>query len=176
MLGVTLLAFYGQALQHQLRKSSVESLAQRVVQATPVSTAKIFMQAFEDNAVIANIGNNIPNYKLTLSDTGIENYVLVIGESERAANMGIYGYQRDTTPELEKQKSQLLLFRNAVAPAPVTIMAVPLAMTADKVNIRDPKNMVIMLLILPIKRAMKLIGLVIRVKAGRITTSSPELR
>ena len=54
--------------------------------------------------------------------------------------MGIYGYQRDTTPELEKQKSQLLLFRNAVAPAPVTIMAVPLAMTADKVNIRDPKN------------------------------------
>ncbi|MCK6856988.1 phosphoethanolamine transferase [Enterobacter cloacae] len=140
VLGVTLLAFYGQALQHQLRKSSVESLAQRVVQATPVSTAKVFMQAFEDNAVIANIGNNIPDYKLTLSDTGIENYVLVIGESERAANMGIYGYQRDTTPELEKQKSQLLLFRNAVAPAPVTIMAVPLAMTAGKVNIRDPKK------------------------------------
>jgi glucan phosphoethanolaminetransferase (alkaline phosphatase superfamily) len=140
VLGVTLLAFYGQALQHQLRKSSVESLAQRVVQATPVSTAKVFMQAIEDNAVIANIGNNIPDYKLTLSDTGIENYVLVIGESERAANMGIYGYQRDTTPELEKQKSQLLLFRNAVAPAPVTIMAVPLAMTADKVNIRDPKK------------------------------------
>ena len=140
VLSVTLLAFYGQALQHQLRKSSVESLTQRVVQATPVSTAKVFMQAFEDNAVIANIGNNIPDYKLALSDTGIENYVLVIGESERAANMGIYGYQRNTTPELEKQKSQLLLFRNAVAPAPVTIMAVPLAMTADKVNICDPKK------------------------------------
>ncbi|EMC7917794.1 phosphoethanolamine transferase [Enterobacter kobei] len=139
-LSVTLLAFYGQALQHQLRKSSVESLAQRVVQATPVSTAKVFMQAIEDNAVIANIGNNIPDYKLTLTDTGIDNYVLVIGESERAVNMGIYGYQRDTTPELEKQKSQLLLFRNAVAPAPVTIMAVPLAMTADKVNIRDPRK------------------------------------
>lgn len=139
-LSVTLLAFYGQALQHQLRKSSVESLAQRVVQATPVSTTKVFMQAIEDNAVIANIGNNIPDYKLTLTDTGIDNYVLVIGESERAVNMGIYGYQRDTTPELEKQKSQLLLFRNAVAPAPVTIMAVPLAMTADKVNIRDPRK------------------------------------
>lgn len=138
MLAVTLLAFYGQALQHQFRKSSVESLAQRVIQATPVSTAKVFMQAIEDNAVMANIGNNIPDYKLTLSDTGIENYVLIIGESERIANMGIYGYRRDTTPELNKQKSQLLLFRNAVAPAPVTIMAVPLAMTADSVSKRDP--------------------------------------
>jgi len=137
-LAVTLLAFYGQALQHQLRKSSVESLAQRVIQATPVSTAKVFMQAIEDNAVMANIGNNIPDYKITLSDTGIENYVLIIGESERTANMGIYGYKRDTTPELDKQKSQLLLFNNTVAPAPVTIMAVPLAMTADSVSTRDP--------------------------------------
>lgn len=139
-LAVTLLAFYGQALQHQLRKSSVESLAQRVVQATPVSTARVFMQAIEDNAVVANIGNNIPDYKLTLTDTGIENYVLIVGESERTANMGIYGYHRDTTPELEKQKSQLLLFRNAVTPAPVTIMAVPLALTADTVGARDPRK------------------------------------
>ncbi|MFH5069659.1 phosphoethanolamine transferase [Enterobacter cloacae complex sp. 2024EL-00215] len=139
-LAATLLAFYGQALQHQLRKSSVESLAQRVIQATPVSTAKVFMQAIEDNAVVANIGNNIPDYKLTLSDTGIDNYVLIIGESERTANMGIYGYQRDTTPELVKYQSQLLLFRNAVTPAPVTIMAVPLAMTADTVGARDPRN------------------------------------
>ena len=139
-LAVTLLSFYAQALQHQLRKSSVESLAQRVVQATPVSTSKVFMQALEDNAVVANIGKNIPDYKITLSDTGIENYVLIIGESERTANMSIYGYQRDTTPELEKQKSQLLLFRNAVTPAPVTIMAVPLALTADTVNARDPRK------------------------------------
>lgn len=137
-LAVTLLAFYGQALQHQLRKSNVESLAQRVVYAMPVSTSKVFMQAIEDNAMVANIGNNIPDYKITLSDTGIDNYVLIIGESERTASMGIYGYHRNTTPELQKQKSQLLLFRNAVAPAPVTIMSVPLAMTADTVDARDP--------------------------------------
>ncbi|WP_164045259.1 sulfatase-like hydrolase/transferase, partial [Serratia marcescens] len=80
-------------------------------------TSKVFMQAIEDNAMVANIGNNIPDYKITLSDTGIDNYVLIIGESERTASMGIYGYHRNTTPELQKQKSQLLLFRNAVAPA-----------------------------------------------------------
>lgn len=140
VLVLTMLAFWGQALQHQLRKSSVESLAQRVVQATPFSTAKVFMQALEDNRVVANIGNNIPDYKITLSETGIDNYVLIIGESERVTNMSIYGYSRDTTPELMKQKSQLLLFRNAVAPAPVTIMAVPLAITADTVQARDPRK------------------------------------
>jgi glucan phosphoethanolaminetransferase (alkaline phosphatase superfamily) len=150
-------------------------MAQRVVQATPVSTAKVFMQAIEDNAVVANIGNNIPDYKLTLSDTGIENYVLIIGESERTANMGIYGYQRDTTPELEKQKSQLLLFRNAVTPAPVTIMAVPLAMTADTVSKRDPHNTAIMSLISPIKRDMTPTGLAARARAGRIIMSLPVL-
>ena len=138
ILCLTVAGFFTQAYLHQLRKSNVESMTQRVVQATPYSTAKVFMQALEDNAVIADIGNNIPDYRISLSDTGIENYVLIIGESERTANMGIYGYKRDTTPELEKQKQQLLLFRNAIAAAPVTIMAVPLAMTADTVTARDP--------------------------------------
>lgn len=138
VLCLTIFGFFAQAYLHQLRKSNVENLTQRVVQATPFSTAKVFMQAIEDNSVIAEIGNNIPDYKITLSDTGIDNYVLIIGESERTANMSIYGYGRDTTPELIKQKQQLLLFRNAVASAPVTIMAVPLAMTADTVTARDP--------------------------------------
>lgn len=89
---------------------------------------------------MSDIGNNIPDYKITLTDTGIENYVLIIGESARAVNMGLYGYPRDTTPELIKQKHQLLLFQNAVAPAPVTIMAVPMAMTADSVNAHDPRK------------------------------------
>lgn len=140
LLCLTLFAFFAQAYLHQIRKSNVESLAQRFVQATPVSTAKVFMQAIDDVSVVANIGANIPDYKLTLSDTGIDNYVLIIGESERTANMSIYGYERDTTPELitQQHKKQLLLFSNAVSPAPVTIMAVPLAITADTVNARDP--------------------------------------
>jgi len=133
-----MVGFFVQAYLHQIRKSNVEGLMQRVVQATPFSTAKVFMQAVEDNLVMADMGRNIPDYHIALSETGIDNYVLIIGESERTANMSIYGYARDTTPELIKQKPQLLLFRNAVAAAPVTIMAVPLAMTADTVTKRDP--------------------------------------
>ncbi len=138
ILCLTMVGFFVQAYLHQIRKSNVEGLMQRVVQATPFSTAKVFMQAVEDNLVMADMGRNIPDYHIALSETGIDNYVLIIGESERTANMSIYGYARDTTPELIKQKPQLLLFRNAVAAAPVTIMAVPLAMTADTVTKRDP--------------------------------------
>ncbi|WNY82754.1 phosphoethanolamine transferase [Cronobacter dublinensis] len=140
LLGLTLLGFFTQAWLHQIRKSNVESLTQRFMQSTPVSTAKMFMQAAEDNAVVASIGNNTPDYKIAVSDTGIENYVLIVGESERAKNMGIYGYDRDTTPELDARKNQLLLFRHAIAPAPVTIMAVPMALTADTVKARDPRK------------------------------------
>ncbi|EOC0209569.1 phosphoethanolamine transferase [Cronobacter dublinensis] len=140
LLGLTLFGFFTQAWLHQIRKSNVESLTQRFMQSTPVSTAKVFMQAAEDNAVVASIGNNTPDYNIAVSDTGIENYVLIVGESERAKNMGIYGYDRDTTPELDARKNQLLLFRHAVAPAPVTIMAVPMALTADTVKARDPRK------------------------------------
>jgi len=142
ILCLTLFGFFAQAYLHQIRRSNVESLAQRFIQVTPVSTAKVFMQGIDDISIVANIGSNIPNYKLNLSLTGIENYVLIIGESERTANMSIYGYQRNTTPELIKQQQQkkLLIFTHAISPAPVTIMAVPLAITADSVNARDTRN------------------------------------
>lgn len=142
ILCLTLFSFFAQAYLHQIRKSNVESLAQRFIQDTPISTAKVFMQSIDDISIVRNIGNNIPDYKLNLSLTGIDNYVLIIGESERTANMSIYGYQRNTTPELIKQQQQkkLLIFSHAISPAPVTIMAVPLAITADSVSARDPRN------------------------------------
>jgi glucan phosphoethanolaminetransferase (alkaline phosphatase superfamily) len=127
-----------QGILHQIRKSNVESLAQRVMNSTPLSTAKVFMQAIADINVVADINKNIPDYKISVADTGIDNYVLIIGESERTANMGIYGYGRETTPRLEAEKANLLLFRNAVSPAPVTIMAVPLALSAASVQKPDP--------------------------------------
>ncbi|WP_163360107.1 sulfatase-like hydrolase/transferase, partial [Enterobacter hormaechei] len=49
-----------------------------------------------------------------------------------------YGYERSTTPELEAERKNLLLFQHAISPAPVTIMAVPLALTADSVQEADP--------------------------------------
>jgi glucan phosphoethanolaminetransferase (alkaline phosphatase superfamily) len=48
-----------------------------------------------------------------------ELYVLVIGETARADNFGIYGYSRNTTPELQKI-SDLFAFTDVVSQSNTT--------------------------------------------------------
>ncbi|TKT99226.1 phosphoethanolamine transferase [Citrobacter sp. wls830] len=131
LLFLLLAGFSVQAVIHQLRSNNLQSPLQRVLAATPVSNANVFLQVWQDSQIITSVTANPPQYAPVTRDTGIDTYVLIIGESERTANMHIYGYGRETTPELETQRSHLLLFRHAVSGAPVTIMAVPLALTAD---------------------------------------------
>ncbi|TDN54673.1 glucan phosphoethanolaminetransferase (alkaline phosphatase superfamily) [Buttiauxella sp. JUb87] len=138
LLVLLLTGYTVQGILHQLRKSNVDSLAQRVINSTPLSTGTVFMQAISDMSIASDINKNTPNYTISVSDTGIDNYVLIIGESERRENMSIYGYERDTTPKLEAERKNLLLFQHAISPAPVTIMALPLALTAASVQETTP--------------------------------------
>ena len=46
--------------------------------------------------------------------------VIVIGESAARAHLSLYGYGRDTTPELEKERDDLVVFRNVISAMPVT--------------------------------------------------------
>jgi len=46
--------------------------------------------------------------------------VIVIGESAVRAHLSLYGYGRDTTPELEKERQDLVVFRNVISAMPVT--------------------------------------------------------
>lgn len=138
---VVLMAGYCvQAALHQLRSNNLQSPVQRVLSSTPLSNANIFLQAWQDQQLIAAVTGTPPHYALTVSDTGIDTYVLIVGESERTANMHLYGYGRDTTPQLDAQRKKLLLFRQAVSGAPVTISAVPLALTADTPELHEPHN------------------------------------
>lgn len=138
LLVLLLTGYTVQGVLHQLRKSKVDSLAQRVINSTPLSTAVVFMQAISDMSIASDINKNTPDYKISVSDTGIDNYILIIGESERSANMSIYGYERESTPKLAAERNNLLLFQHAISPAPVTIMAVPLALTAASVQEHIP--------------------------------------
>jgi hypothetical protein len=58
-----------------------------------------------------------------------EVHVLIIGESARRDSWSVYGYSRKTTPNIERFRSELILFQNAVADANVTICAVPILLT-----------------------------------------------
>ena len=63
--------------------------------------------------------------KVETRETGIETYILIIGESARRKNMGLYGAGRDTTPHENAEKTRMLLFTQAIAPAGSTIASVP---------------------------------------------------
>ena len=61
--------------------------------------------------------------------------VLVIGESTNRQRMSLYGYDRQTTPELDKLKDQLAIFNNVITPRPYTIEALQQVLTfADEEN------------------------------------------
>lgn len=61
--------------------------------------------------------------------------VLVIGESTNRQRMSLYGYGRETTPELGKLRDQLQLFDNVVTPRPYTIEALQQVLTfADQTH------------------------------------------
>ncbi|UVK90839.1 phosphoethanolamine transferase CptA [Pseudomonas sp. B21-051] len=61
--------------------------------------------------------------------------VLVIGESTNRQRMSLYGYGRNTTPELDKLKDQLAVFDNVITPRPYTIEALQQVLTfADEEN------------------------------------------
>lgn len=58
-----------------------------------------------------------------------EIYVLVIGETARVANFGIYGYERNTTPLLGSM-TDLIVFKDAFTQSNTTHKSVPMIMSA----------------------------------------------
>ncbi len=66
------------------------------------------------------------------SGDGPRTLVLVIGESTQRERMSLYGYPRETTPELDalhKTDPNLTVFNNVVASRPYTIEALQQALT-----------------------------------------------
>ena len=52
---------------------------------------------------------------------GVKNVLLIILDTVRAANLGLYGYPRPTTPELQRLAASSTVFERAVAPSPWTL-------------------------------------------------------
>ncbi len=95
----------------------------------------IFLKAnrFSENlGKIKNYNHQIKDFRFasfkkdTLTESEI--YVLVIGETARKHNFGIFGYQRNTTPILSKTKN-LHLFSNVKSAANLTAISLPFIVT-----------------------------------------------
>lgn len=60
--------------------------------------------------------------------------IVVIGESTTRLNMGVYGYDRNTTPFLSKNKTELVVFEHAISTAFYTIPSLTHALTYSYQN------------------------------------------
>ena len=64
--------------------------------------------------------------------------VLVLGESTTKSHLGIYGYQRPTTPLLSSQKNDLALFQDVISPNTYSVACVTKLLTLG--NYETPKK------------------------------------
>lgn len=69
------------------------------------------------------------NAKSTHASTAREVYVLVIGETARASNFSLYGYERNTTPQLDSLHG-LTIFTDALTQSNTTHKSVPMLLSA----------------------------------------------
>ncbi|EFJ3112826.1 phosphoethanolamine transferase [Escherichia coli] len=115
-------------------------LASRFATYTPFFNLNYFALAAKEHQRLLSIANTVPYFQLSVRDTGIDTYVLIVGESVRVDNMSLYGYTRSTTPQVEAQRKQIKLFNQAISGAPYTALSVPLYLTADSVLSHDIHN------------------------------------
>ncbi|EJR4819269.1 phosphoethanolamine transferase [Escherichia coli] len=115
-------------------------LASRFATYTPFFNLNYFALAAKEHQRLLSIANTVPYFQLSVRDTGIDTYVLIVGESVRVDNMSLYGYTRSTTPHVEAQRKQIKLFNQAISGAPYTALSVPLSLTADSVLSHDIHN------------------------------------
>lgn len=84
------------------------------------------------------IAQNIKSSKLSYGDMNSSNtLVLVIGESETSENLHLYRYERQTTPNLDKIKDEILIFSDVKAAAPATIEAFKYIFTSANFNDKE---------------------------------------
>ncbi len=117
------------------------SYSEKVLLRTPLYNAVPFITAAEAIKKERRLRGQVVNYDLQTHETGTDVYVVVIGESARRSHLSLYGYSRATSPCADAQRRNMLLFEQAIAPAPMTFMAVALSLCKPGENPGMPPNL-----------------------------------
>src|SRR5258707_5203215 len=88
----------------------------------PLAVFSSFLQYLKLRQALEARGSGSPPI-VPIRDKTPLTLVVIVRESASRRHMGIYGYCRDTTPDLRAMGSQLTLFRNVVSEVPLTIFA-----------------------------------------------------
>ncbi len=120
--------FFYQLIQRHSVVSALEKVEKRIEPAVPWQLAVGYVQyrrqldsmkkLLEQNAALPPLQNLQDN-----NDNGPRTLVLVLGESTTREHMHLYGYPRQTTPNLDAlaASGNLTVFQNVVSPRPYTI-------------------------------------------------------
>ncbi|WP_426110682.1 phosphoethanolamine transferase CptA [Pseudomonas sp. DSP3-2-2] len=140
-----LVAIIGYPLAKQLARhddvaSGIEAFETRIEPAVPwqmlVAYHRYTQQLDSMQGMLQSSSNIAPlgNLKDQQADLPAT-MVLVIGESTNRQRMSLYGYPRQTTPNLDQLKNELQVFNNVITPRPYTIEALQQVLTfADEEN------------------------------------------
>lgn len=60
-----------------------------------------------------------------------ELYIFIIGETGRAINWNLYGYERETNPKLKSIESELMIFKDVLTQSNTTHKSVPMLLSAS---------------------------------------------
>jgi len=103
------------------------------VEKTPFYNLSSFIEAWYDIKAFEKIDKYQPEYAIEFlpSYGRHKTIVLVIGESARRDNFQIYGYKYNTSPNLVKERDNIKLFESAISPAPLTVLSVPMMLSAQ---------------------------------------------
>jgi arylsulfatase A-like enzyme/Flp pilus assembly protein TadD len=74
-------------------------------------------------AVVVAVAAMLYLHSATFSSKDIRHIVLISIDTCRADYLGCYGYDRPTTPNIDKLSKQAILFENVISPVPVTLPA-----------------------------------------------------
>jgi len=120
--------------KHERWQDGLDNFAQRIEAATPwqlVVGYKNYREQLTNMQAMLDENASIPPL-VNLQDAHAgqpATLVLVIGESTNRQRMSLYGYSRETTPELDALRDQLQVFDNVVTPRPYTIEALQQVLT-----------------------------------------------
>lgn len=116
---------------YQSKSSVVESKWSAFFRNTMFFNFRTLSQAADERLELSEIRNYKADYSnLSRSKRQVKNLVLVIGESARRRNMSLYGYHRLTTPNQDKRKGEMKLYQNLVSQAGITLLSVPMLLSA----------------------------------------------
>ena len=129
-----------QFFKHEEPLAALEDFEKRIEAASPwqlvVGYRQYLRQLANMESLLASREQIPPLKNLVDAHAGQPStLVLVIGESTNRQRLSLYGYPRQTTPNLDRLRGELQVFDNVVTPRPYTIEALQQVLTfADQEN------------------------------------------